>query len=63
MISLLFSLGAAYIFIAGYIVGFYERENYGGSTWIDWVFAIFWLPFVVYYLSSVLVKKVIGEPD
>lgn len=32
MIALLLSLAAGYIFVAGYIVGFYERENYGGAT-------------------------------
>lgn len=63
MIALLLVLEAGYIFVAGYIVGFYERENYGGATWFDWLYAALWLPFLLSYLSSVLAKKVLGESD
>ncbi|HEJ7039326.1 TPA: hypothetical protein SMF55_001036 [Serratia liquefaciens] len=61
MIYLLLALAAGYIFVAGYIVGFYERENYGGATWLDWLFAALWLPFILYCLSSDLAKKVFSD--
>ncbi len=63
MLIFLVTLAAGYIFVAGYIVGFYERENYGGATWFDWLFAALWLPFILSYFSSVLAKKVIGDTD
>ncbi|HID9280256.1 TPA: hypothetical protein ACXIZC_002832 [Serratia marcescens] len=63
MIYLILALAAGYIFVSGYIVGFYERENYGGATWLDWLYAALWLPFFLSYLSSVLAKKVLGESD
>ncbi|KFB89674.1 hypothetical protein CR62_16530 [Serratia grimesii] len=63
MIYLILALAAGYIFVSGYIVGFYERENYGGATWLDWLYAALWLPFIISYLSSALAKKVIGDTD
>jgi hypothetical protein len=63
MIYLILALAAGYIFVAGYIVGFYERENYDGATWFDWLYAALWLPFIISYLSSALAKKVIGDTD
>ncbi|CAI1207774.1 Uncharacterised protein [Serratia entomophila] len=57
MIYLILALAAGYIFVAGYVLGFAERDNYYGATWWDWLYAAFWLPFLSYYLYSVLLKK------